>query len=334
MNNFVNGFNRLNSSQNFGSRWTSFLNGATSANANMAMYFQELATKGASARAEIEGVYAAILQGNTKGLSNVKSIISAYKQIGNVSPENQRAFANAVNQTNTSLGSYLLNLNGTKASLAGYTLQVIKTTAKQIALKTATIALNMTMTTLVIGGLNWVISKIGELITTQKEAEEATKDLQNTALSEIDAMKSESAQIDELIKKYTGYVVTTNNLADARDEIISTQSQISDIFGEEKSQIDLLNKSYAENISLINQRRKAETDAFLRDNQQAYNNAKKFLDSESFAQTIYNNDDTYFTRISDDAIKLKALGIGGWSETTKNNWKQIADSLGYNNFVL
>lgn len=334
VNNFVDGFNRLNSNQNFGSRWTSFLNGATSANANMAMYFQELATKGASARAEIEGVYAAILQGNTKGLSNVKSIISAYKQIGNVSPENQRAFANAVNQTNTSLGSYLLNLNGAKASLAGYTLQVIKTTAKQIALRTATIALNMTMTTLVIGGLNWVISKIDELITTQKEAEEATKDLQNTALSKIDAMKSESAQIDELIKKYTGYVVTTNNLADARDEIISTQSQISDIFGEEKSQIDLLNKSYAENISLINQRRKAETDAFLRDNQQAYNNAKKFLDSESFAQTIYNNDDTYFTKISDDAIKLKALGIGGWSETTKNNWKQIADSLGYNNFVL
>ena len=78
---FVEGFNRLNSSQNFGGRWDSFINGATSANGNMAAYFEDLAKQGASARASIEGVYAAILDGNTRGIGNVKSVIATFNSL-------------------------------------------------------------------------------------------------------------------------------------------------------------------------------------------------------------------------------------------------------------
>lgn len=182
--------------------------------------------------------------------------------------------------------------------------------------------------------INGIVSAIYKLVNAEKEAAEKSEELRQTAINNAQSLSDESEQIDDLVKKYSEYVTTTTDLADVRDEIIDTQSQLADIFGDEKTEIDLLNKSYAENIRLINEKKKAESDAFLRDNRQAYDEAKKFLESEAYAQTIYNSDDTYFTKISDDAIKLKALGGGTWSEQTKNNWQQIADSLGYNNFIL
>lgn len=94
---FVTRFNRINESQNFGKRWDIVQNAVSAKNANVATYFQNLATQGASARASIEGVYAAIIDGNTKGIGNVKSIISTFNSLD---ATKQQAFAAAVGQTN------------------------------------------------------------------------------------------------------------------------------------------------------------------------------------------------------------------------------------------
>ena len=138
VNNFVDGFNRLNTQQNFSSRWDSFRNGATSANGNMATYFEDLAKQGASARASIEGVYAAILDGNTRGIGNVKSVIATFNSLN---PANQKAFATAVGQSNVQLGNYLMNLQTGTASMREYAGQVVQTTAKTIGLQVASTAL-------------------------------------------------------------------------------------------------------------------------------------------------------------------------------------------------
>lgn len=244
----------------------------------------------------------------------------------------------------------------TKLAQEGLSNTQIKAITTQLGLSTSTLTLSNYFKGLAVSAwssvkaigaffatnpVGWVLLAGGAILGVTKlikkyneEQKQALQERKESALSAIDTLQSESSQIDSLIDKYTKYISTTSDLTTIKNELTDVQSQLNDAFGEEKSEIDLLNNSYAENIKLINEKKKAESEKFLRDNKQAYNDAKKFLDSESFAQTIYNNDDTYFTKISDDAIKLKALGNGVWSETTKNSWKQIADSLGYNNFVL
>ena len=121
---FVNQFNRINSNQQFDRPWERFLQGATNRDSNVALYFAELAEKGASAKASIEGVYAAILDGNTKGFANVKSTMTLFNQAQQSGADNAKAFAKAVSQSNTQLGNYLGGLNGAKASLVGYGTQL------------------------------------------------------------------------------------------------------------------------------------------------------------------------------------------------------------------
>ena len=158
--NFVDGFNRLNSQQNFGSRWESFLDGASSLNSNVSLYFRELAEKGASARANVKDFYAAILDGNTKGFSNVKSTMALFNQAQQSGADNARDFAKAVGQSNTQLGGYLstLGTNGT-ATLKGYTGYLVSATAKTIGLQLVTAALNVGIS-LALNAIVWGITKV------------------------------------------------------------------------------------------------------------------------------------------------------------------------------
>lgn len=170
-----------------------------------------------------------------------------------------------------------MNLNGAKASLAGYALSVAKTTAKQIALRTATIALNTVISSALITGISLLLNKISDLIVTQKEAEENAKNLRATALSNAENLQTETNQIDDLVDKYTKYITTTADLSTKKDELAEVQTQLNNSFEDEKSGIDLLNKSYAENIKLINEKKKAEAEKYVRENQRAYDEAKDFF---------------------------------------------------------
>ena len=125
LNAYTDEFSNLNSNQNFGKDWENFLNGMNQIDPNLPTYFQDLAKQGASAQASIKGMYAAMLNGNTSGIQNVKAIVSAFNQMN---PEQQKAFASAVGQTNARLGSYLMSLDGAKASMRGYGTQLVGAT--------------------------------------------------------------------------------------------------------------------------------------------------------------------------------------------------------------
>ncbi len=62
--------------------------------------FENLTQQGSTARASIEDVYAAILQSDTTGFMNVKSVIETFNS---VNPSHQKDFAMAVGQTNKNL---------------------------------------------------------------------------------------------------------------------------------------------------------------------------------------------------------------------------------------
>lgn len=244
---FVDGFNRLNTQQNFGSRWDSFINGATSANGNMATYFEDLAKQGASARASIEGVYAAILDGNTRGIGNVKSVIATFNSLN---PANQKAFATAVGQTNVQLGSYLTNLNGSNASLKGYTLQLVVSTTKTLALKAASIALNMALTT----GISWLISKgiqaWQDYYQSQEELRESAKETAKSINDQSDSMK-------DLVSQYEKILDSEKTESEKTEELNKWKQTLAETYGIEKDKLAELNTEREKGIELLN----AEIDA-------------------------------------------------------------------------
>ena len=179
--------------------------------------------------------------------------------------------------------------------------------------------------------VGWVLLAGGAILGVTKfikkyneEQKQALQERKESALSAIDTLQSESSQIDSLIDKYTEYISTTSDLTTIKNELTDVQSQLNDAFGEEKSEIDLLNNSYAENIKLINEKKKAESEKFLRDNNQAYNDAKKLLSVKGEMTT-----DAYtgITTGNENTTILKALGSGAWSDTTQSNWK----NLGFDN---
>ena len=168
-------FNNFNSQQDFGQDYEKFIKDVTNENLNVSLMFSELAEKGASAKASVEGVYAAILDGNTTGFANVKSTIELFNQAQQSGADNAKAFAKAVGQSNTQLGNYLGGLNGAKASLVGYGTQLAITTAKTIGLRAVTMALNAALTWGISAGISALISWLDTVIVTEKELAEQAK---------------------------------------------------------------------------------------------------------------------------------------------------------------
>ena len=168
-------FNNFNSQQDFGQDYEKFIKDVTNENLNVSLMFSELAEKGASAKASIEGVYAAILDGNTTGFANVKSTIELFNQAQQSGADNAKAFAKAVGQSNTQLGNYLGGLDGAKASLVGYGTQLAITTAKTIGLRAVTMALNAALTWGISAGISALISWLDTVIVTEKELAEQAK---------------------------------------------------------------------------------------------------------------------------------------------------------------
>ena len=244
--NFVDGFNRLNSQQNFGSRWDSFLDGTSSLNSNVTLYFQELAERGASARASVEGVYAAILDGNTKGFANVKSTITMFNQAQQLGSENAKAFASAVGQSNTQLGNYLGGLNGARASLVGYGTQLAITTAKTIGLRAASMALNAALSWGISAVVSVFVSWLDKAIVTEKELAEQAKE-------SADKINEQAKSLDDLKKKYIEIVDSTDSEKTKNEQLNEIKQELIDTYKIEKDRLADLNLEREKGLALLEQ---------------------------------------------------------------------------------
>ena len=247
---FVDNFNDINSNQKFDRPWERFLQGATNRDSNVALYFAELAEKGASAKASVEGVYAAILDGNTKGFTNVKSSIELFNQAQQSGADNARAFAKAVGQSNTQLGNYLGGLDGAKASLVGYGTQLAITTAKTIGLRAVTMALNAALSFGVLTVVSLFVSKLDEWIVTQKELTEQAKESAEKTQEQANAFRNLKTQYLAIIDSTDDEATKTEKLNEWKNTLIET-------YGFEKKALESLNTEREKGIELLEQESKA-----------------------------------------------------------------------------
>lgn len=272
LNEYVGAFNRLNSTQSFGEGWSNFLDGMGKLNPNLPAYFQDLAKQGASAQASIQGMYTAMLNGNTSGIGNVRTIVSVFNQMD---PEQQKAFASAVGQTNARLGSYLGNLNGAKASLRGYGAQLVGTTAKTVALTVAATALNAVISmgislviSLAMKGITALINKTQDAIDKAKEASQAVTEQEKTVNDYID-------KIVELRNKLEDNNLTEQESIDIKKNLSDIQSEIIDKYGDEAKGLDLVTGSIEDQVNALYRLNKAKYDEQYSLNKEGYDAAKE-----------------------------------------------------------
>ena len=278
VNRYVDVFNKLNAKQAFGHGWEQFLNGMNLQNGNMATYFEDLAKQGASARASIEGVYAAILDGNTRGIGNVKSVIATFNSLN---PANQKAFATAVGQSNVQLGNYLMNLQTGTASMREYAGQVVQTTAKTIGLQVASTALNAVISlgvTAAISGLVILISKgvsaLSDLANNVEKTKEKVEELTSEFNTAIEKANSNAKRVEELADRYDELSDGVNNLGEnvsltneEYEEYNTLVNEIADMFP------NLIQGYTDEGNAILNLKGNVEAlrDAYKEAQQEAYN---------------------------------------------------------------
>ena len=246
----VNRFNDFNSKQSFGQEYTDFIAEMTNRNFNVSQMFSDLAKQGASARASIEGFYAAILDGNTTGFANVKSTITLFNQAQQSGTDNAKAFAKAVSQSNTQLGNYLGGLNGAKASLVGYGTQLAITTAKTIGLRAVTMALNAALSFGVLTVVSLFVSKLDEWIVTQKELTEQTKE-------SADKAKEQAAAFSDLKTQYLAIIDSADDETTKTEKLNEWKNTLIETYGFEKKALESLNTEREKGIELLEQESKA-----------------------------------------------------------------------------
>lgn len=307
VNRYVEAFANINSKQNFGKGWTNFLAGMESKDSNVSLYFRELAEKGASAKASVEGVYEAILSGNTRGLANVKSTMALFNQAQKSGSDNARDFAKAVGQSNTQLGGYLstLGTNGT-ATLKGYTGYLVSATAKTIGLQLVTAALNVGIS-LALNAIVWGITKV---VNQMSELQDKIDDLK----SDLDDTKSKIEDINSTLDK------NKEKIKELNSEPLSITDK------ETLSTLQLENAELERQKKLLEEIEKQKAKA-LNDTTAEYLNKKSKLNvDDGYWKSVWNN---FVNRDSfvDDFNQIFDKNTT-WGEKILNISKFVAPSLG------
>ena len=278
LNRYVDAFQRINSKQSFGGRWRSFLEGMNKLDPNLGVYFEDLAKQGASAQASIQGMYSAILDGNTRGIGNVKSIISTFNTLD---PTRQKAFASAVGKTNAKLGAYLTGLDGANASFKGYGTQLGITTAKTIGLQIASTALNAVITMGLSLGISALVSGLSHWINAQQETIDKAKESADTLQDEIDTIDDYIAKTKELRKKLDEGNLSLEESKNIRSELRDIQTELVDKYGEEAKGIDLVTGSIEEQTQALYELQKAKYEDTYQLNKEGYDAAQKQIQSNN-----------------------------------------------------
>ena len=280
INNLVDYFNKINSSQIFDDNWADFINNVSSKNQNVANMFENLAKQGASAQASVEGVYAAILQGNTTGFMNVKSIIETFNSVDS---SHQQDFAKAVGQTNKNLGTYLSNVQDGSASMAGYGKQLVATTAKTALLTAGTAALNAIASLGITALVSLAVYGVSKLVGLSKEVSEGIKNANEAYSKTSDSIKSIEEykdKITELKKTLDDETTSEEDAYNARKQLIEIQDEVVAKYGLQKDSIDLVNGSLREEIELLDEVARKKSSDFLMENKESIDKAKKEVEKE------------------------------------------------------
>lgn len=198
-------------------------------------YTQQLPTGEEATR---EGYDQYISQYST-GLTGVANTMAQYNKLAEKGIATQNEYAKAIATTNPKLGSYLTNLNGAKAGMSGYAMQLAGATLKTVALQAATMALDAALSmgiSLAIGGLIWAWNKLTKAEENNREKLEDLKSKYEEFESKIKSIQDKMATTAQRIAELNA----KDNLTFVEQEELDRLRETND---ELKRQQDLLEQS-------------------------------------------------------------------------------------------
>lgn len=227
-------------------------------------YTQQLSTDEKATR---EGYDQFISQYST-GLAGVANTMAQYNKLAEKGISNQNKYAKAIATTNPKLGSYLTNLNGAKAGMSGYAMQLAGATLKTVGLQAATMALDAALSMGISLAISAIIKGIDLLVHSQEnaiekgnEATRAIKEQQEALYSNKKAINEISGEYQRLSKgvsangenisltsdEYSRYNEIVNQIADMFPSMIQGYTEEGNAILKNKGNVEALTKAYEEN---------------------------------------------------------------------------------------
>lgn len=270
--------------------------------ANAANYLRNVANQGNAARASVEDFYAAMVRDiPTHGFRNVQSVINTFNTLD---PATQQQFAQAIGLTNRNLGNYLANLNGARAGMAGYAGELVATTAKTVALRVASMALNA-----VIGlGISLLISGIVKLANKQEELRQKAKEA-------ADANNEEISSLKDLRKQYLEIINSSKSLSEKDAELAEWKETLASKYDIEIDKLRELNYERKIALGLIDEE-------ILKQAKQTFANEDYKRKYDEFLKEYYNADYGNFSAVNHETRPARVD-----AEINDDDFKSISDYL-------
>lgn len=181
------------------------------------------------------------LEGPVLGFNKVSAAIKEYNDYGKKSAYDQKVLSKEIGKTNSALSSYLLGLNGAKASLGGYVGSLTAATAKTIALNVATVALNATLSIGASVAISAAVTAFTKWIHKAEEVSKAAENAKDNIKSIRDELSTNSQTVNETKERYAELAQSVENLGKANQnkgtlsdedykEFLDISNQLSEIF--------------------------------------------------------------------------------------------------------
>lgn len=232
----------------------------------------------------------------TTGFVGVKSTIDTFNSSQIQGTESEKAYAQAVGQTNANLGKYLTNLNGAKASMHGYAGNLALTATKTIGLKVATMALNTALNAGIAFLVSEGISLLNDWIHSEERAKEAADELKNSydeTTSNIESNLSAVSGFSEEFKKLSkGVDENGNNVSLTADQYSRYKEIVEELVDINPN---LLKGYNSENEAIIDKNSAIERTIELLKEQQRLENKK--LVSDDSLETLVEGTESDFENI-------------------------------------
>ena len=272
----VKGFNALQSgTDSLGSEsYTKFLSNVREESDALADSMTTLAATSNTAQMTIADAFDATY-GGTSGLSNVKKLVESYNALGNgtnVQTAAQKNLADQISITNKRFGSYINGLNGAKAGVIEYGVQLVAAKVKTIALTAASAALNAAISFGVSIAISAIISGIASLVNAQEEA-------RKKAVEASKAYEDQKKQIEDLKNKYIEIMDSEKDEATKAKELDSIKNTLAETYGVEKEALDKLNESRQAGLDLMDEESEVDLNKYLNDSKDAYDAAVNKFDN-------------------------------------------------------
>ena len=162
------------------------------------------------------------------------------------------------------------------SNITAYDAATLRATVKTLALKAATVSLNLAATAAATAGMMLLTSIIQELINKEAAAIQLQESSIQSTEKQIKAREDEITNLNELIKRYDDLATKTELSPEETTELYEIQIKIKNILGEQADTIDLINGKYEKQKQKLSELTQEQRKSLLEDK-------KKLMEQKQYA---------------------------------------------------